>query len=351
MIIEPDDERLQYCGRIDFEDAKAPEFVYPCSSIEVAVSGNSVRVIVSNRNAYWENALGYIIDGKQGKVVLPDTDEKVILTLAEDMEDILHQVMLFKRQDSCHTFRFYGFVAEDGARVEKAAPLPERKIEVYGDSVSAGEVSEAVRCTGKEDPVHNGEYSNSYYSYAWMTARKLNAQIHDIAQGGIALLNKTGWFMEPDQIGMEEIYDKIRYLPQLGRPRLWDFSGYKAHVVIVAIGQNDSHPWDYMAENYEGEESRYWRMKYGEFIRKLRAMHPHAAIILTTTILNHHRNWDLAIGEVCRKLQEDDKKIYHFLYNKNGCGTPGHIRIPEAENMSLELAEFIDGLGEEIWQD
>lgn len=50
-----------------------------------------------------------------------------------------------------------------------------RKIEVYGDSVSAGEVSEAVDFVGKPDPEHNGEYSNCWYSYAWMTARKLNA--------------------------------------------------------------------------------------------------------------------------------------------------------------------------------
>lgn len=47
----------------------------------------------------------------------------------------------------------------------------------------AGEVSEAVDYVEKEDPEHNGEYSNSWYSYSWMTARKLGAQIHDIAQG------------------------------------------------------------------------------------------------------------------------------------------------------------------------
>ena len=50
-------------------------------------------------------------------------------------------------------------------------PVPKRKIEVYGDSVSAGEVSEALDFVGKEDPEHNGEYSNSWYSYAWMTAK------------------------------------------------------------------------------------------------------------------------------------------------------------------------------------
>ena len=51
---------------------------------------------------------------------------------------------------------------------------------MYGDSVSAGEVSEAVEYTGKPDPEHNGQYSNSWYSYAWMTARRLDAEIHDI---------------------------------------------------------------------------------------------------------------------------------------------------------------------------
>ena len=45
---------------------------------------------------------------------------------------------------------------------------------MYGDSVSAGEVSEAVEYTGKPDPEHNGQYSNSWYSY----------DVDDCAQAG-----------------------------------------------------------------------------------------------------------------------------------------------------------------------
>lgn len=37
--------------------------------------------------------------------------------------------------------------------------------------------------------------------------------------------------------------------------------------------------------------------------------------------------------------------------HKNGSGTPGHIRIPEAEQMSDELAAYISSLGDEIWED
>ena len=71
------------------------------------------------------------------------------------------------------------------------------------------------------------------------------------------MLDDTGWFGEPNYKGVESCYDKIEYHPDLGNIKKWDFSKYTPHVVIVAIGQNDSHPRDYMAEDYEGERSVY----------------------------------------------------------------------------------------------
>ena len=86
-----------------------------------------------------------------------------------------------------------------------------------------------------------------------MTARRLHAEIHDVAQGGIPLLDGTGWFAAPDYLGMESVYDKITYNPQLGESRQWDFSAYVPHVVIIALGQNDNHPDDaYAAEHENG---------------------------------------------------------------------------------------------------
>ena len=212
-------------------------------------------------------------------------------------------------------------------------------MEVYGDSVSAGEVSEAVDYVGKEDPEHNGEYSNSWYSYAWMTARRLNAQIHDIAQGGMALLDGTGWFHAPDHIGMETAWDKIYYHPELSGMLEWDFSQYTPQVVIVALGQNDSHPEDYMKEDYDGEEARTWRQHYEAFLRKLREIYPDARIICCTTLLNHDPAWDRAIGQAVEQL--GDEKVTQYLFRRNGRGTPGHLRIPEAEEMAEELAAYI----------
>lgn len=350
MKIFPDHKYLQYSGRIDFDEKRAPEFVFPCSYVKMRFCGSGVKARICNRNNYWDNYLGVIVDGVQTKVKLENIPEEQELVLAENLqENAVHELMLFKRQDSCHVFLFLGFEVEGNAEIFPCAPKPGRRIEVYGDSVSAGEVSEAVAYAGKPDPEHNGEYSNSWYSYAWMTARKLNAQIHDIAQGGIALMDDTGWFNEPEALGMESVYDKISYNPVFGESKKWDFKKYCPHVVIIAIGQNDNHPYDYMKEDYECKEAIRWRAHYKNFVETLRAVYPNAQIILTTTVLCHDPNWDRAIEEVCCELQ--DVGVHHFLYSDNGCGTPGHIRISEAERMSDELSAYIESLGEQIWED
>lgn len=342
MRIWPEHKKLRYCGRIDWREEKAPVFVFPCTSVQMCFTGEKLTVYVRNHSAYWENYLGCILDGVQTKLLLPEEGEGALEIEVSPVPGGVHEVMLFKRQDACHEASFLGFEIAEGGEVKDLPPEPSRRIEVYGDSVSAGEVSEAVSYTGKTDPEHNGEYSNSWYSYAWMTARRLGARIHDIAQGGIALLDGTGWFDAPRYMGMESAWDKVHYHLALGEATEWDFSEYTPQVVIVAIGQNDNHPEDYMKEDYDGERAIRWRSAYGEFLRKLRAVYPKAQIVCITTLLMHAPEWDRAIGEVCGEMQ--DERIHHFLFRRNGAGTPGHLRIPEAEEMAEELSAYIESL-------
>lgn len=332
-------EKLVYCGRIDKRNPERPEFIFPASYLHFRFRGRKAVLIVENRNIYWENYAGALIDGIQKKWLLKE-EGQTELTLVEEEEEGEHEVLFFKRQDSCHEMILCSLQLSEGGALLSPPPVPERKIEVYGDSVSAGEVSEAVEYTGKEDPQHNGQYSNSWYSYAWMTARKLNAQIHDIAQGGIALMNGTGWFREPDAVGMESVWDKMHYAPELGEPVLWDFSQYTPDVVIVAVGQNDSHPEDYMKEDPCSPKAALWRENYKTFLKNLRNQYPSAHIICCTTLLHHDEEWDTAIAQVCREIS--DEKLSHYLFRRNGEGTPGHLRIREAEEMAEELAAYIE---------
>lgn len=346
MRILPNHENLTYCGRIDWSNPEAPVFIYPCSSVQMRFTGNTLKIYVRNHNVYWNNYLGYILDGKQGVLQLPQEGDAVFEIKPEGQQGKEHEFLLFKRQDACHEFTFLGVEIEDCEKIINYPITTKRRILVFGDSVSAGEISEAVDYVGKEDPLHNGEYNNSWYSYAWITARKLNAQLHDIAQGGIALMDKTGYFCEPKAVGMETVWNKTHYNPMLGAVTQCDLSEYIPQVVIVAIGQNDNHPQDYMAHDYDCERASVWRTHYKSFLKNLRMTYPNARIICCTTLLRHDAAWDKAIGQVVQEL--GDEKITQYLFKRNGMATPGHLRIPEAQEMADELASYIETLSETL---
>ena len=381
MFISPSDPRLIYCGRIDFDNPDAPVMVYPSSYVTFRFTGNLLKVKLTNKRSCWSNRMGCVVDGVQTALLLYEDNEEHVYTIYGDNAcvelknysadsschdekkgvpagkndtektdtaekdngncEVWHEVIFFKRQDSADYVTIHGFELEDGAELaaNEAEKNKKLKIEVYGDSVSCGEVSEAVDYVGKADPVHNGEFSNSWYSYAWMTARKLNAKLHNISQGGIALLDGTGYFGAPGYLGVESCYDKIEYLPDLGEVKQWDFSRYTPDVVVVAIGQNDAHPDNYMPADYDGVKAKRWRERYEWLIRRLMQLYPEAKIVLATTILMHDAAWDRAIDDVCRRIASG--RVHHFFYKRNGAGTPGHIRIPEAQEMSEELAACI----------
>lgn len=340
MWINGNAPEIRYTGRIDWNIPTEPVWVYPCTSAEFVFTGNMLRIHVENYREYCKNYLGCILDGAQSAYYMRDQGKTVIDIQVPENETGIHHVFFFKRQDGCHEVKILGFEIGDG---EKLLPLPEdtkRRIEVYGDSVSAGEACELLEFAGKPDPEYDGESSNSWYSYAWMTARFLGAKIHDIAQGGISLLDEQGWFHRPHQTGMESVWDKVHYNQYLGKPTQWDFTKYRPQVVIVALGQNDSYPVDYMKQDPDCEQAANWKAHYLGFLKNLRSVYPDARIICCTTVLGHDPSWDDAIEEVVKAAE--DEKIKHFLYSRNGCGTPGHPRIPEDYEMARELSEYIE---------
>lgn len=348
MKILPNNSSLIYSGRIDVSDPFAIVWTYPGTFVKIKFKGTQLSIHVRNKRNYWNNYLGVVEGDAQTKLLLPEEGDAMIEIPLQTTQDNIHEVTIFKRQDACHELTILGFELDDDAELLEASPLPKRRIEVYGDSVSAGEVSEALDYVAKADPEHNGEYSNSWYSYAWMTARMLDAELHDIAQGGAALLDETGWYHAPDYIGMETIWDKMRYNPGYGTVTKWDFSKYTPDIVIVAIGQNDSHPEDYMKTDYQGEKAQNWRTHYRQFLAKLRETYPDAWIVCCTTLLQHDIGWDMSISQAVQDL--GDKKVSHCVFQRNGKATPGHLRIPEAEEMAKELCQHIRALGIEGYE-
>ena len=65
MRINPDNKKIRYSGRIDWTNPKEPIWVYPCTSVEFKFTGKYLKIFLRNKNEYWQNYLGCVLDGVQ----------------------------------------------------------------------------------------------------------------------------------------------------------------------------------------------------------------------------------------------------------------------------------------------
>lgn len=335
-FFKSDSSAFSYMGRIDFSRKDAPVIIYAGSNISCKFKGTYLNVCVENLSMGVYSSLGVIIDGIQYKTELSNESGAVSYKIAEGLSDEIHTLTVFKRQAAAHYFRFLG-IETDGEIIaeDKKHGL---KLEFYGDSVSAGEVTEAVYYEAHQDPEnHNGIYDNSYFSYTWLAARRLNAEFYNNSQGGLSLFDKTGYFYSDSLTGLETTYNKLSYVPyaQMGLTD-WDFSRYTPDVVVIAIGQNDAAPDPKAIYNHEYKEK--WKNKYKEIMSDLDKKYGGVKFVLITTVLMHDHVWDDVLDEI---KNEYGGSAYRLRFSRNGAATPGHPRITEQNEMAIELAEFI----------
>ena len=167
VLIEADNSNYQYMGRIDFETKKL-QLLFMLNDMRTKFTGTSLKIAINNNGGGYESSIGFIIDGNiSGKVVIEEHGKDIILDIADNLSEGIHDLVLYKRAAACHYFDFYGVILEKGCHLEMPEAKSSRRIECFGDSVSAGEVSEAIDYVGKIDPEgHEGTLSNSWYSYS-----------------------------------------------------------------------------------------------------------------------------------------------------------------------------------------
>lgn len=352
-FIPASDSSIRYMGRIDTSDPEAFKIVFAGTQITLRFVGTELSAVITNHRFYNEMELGLLIDGKETRVRFTEDRVRFSLPLVSGLERKEHEITLFKRQAGTHYFDFHGFETDSDAELLPPRPLSDRRIECYGDSVSAGEVCEAIDYVASADPENTGGvYDNAYHSYSMITARNLGAEINNIAQGGISVFDGFGYFHQPDTIGMQTAFDKVCYFPEDCGFTQWDFTKYTPHIVIFAIGQNDQH-------NAKGADPditdpgfrRRWKDGYRQILRSLRGHYPKARFILLLTLLEHSPEWDKAIDEITAELTaQGDPYVSHLTFKRCGKATPGHPRLPEQYEMASELTEYISRMGDEVWK-
>ena len=341
----PNKRQFLYNGRIDFSNPKKPLMTYPGCSVETEFTGNKFGFYIINEAMFPYCSVGVILDGIQYKFELKESDEEIYIEIPIRERLDVHTATIFKRQAAANYLRFCGIETEDDALIR----MPQKKytlnIEVFGDSVSAGELCEALYyegCNDYPDFKSAGIYDNSYFAYPFILGRKLNARVFDNAQGGIALLDKTGFFCGPEvdnMIGIETTYDKASYVKYSKEGfSEWDFSRFSPDLIIIAVGQNDHNPDPSVID--DNSFIKRWKEKYKEVISNLRCRYnKHIKVLMMLTLMNHDAKWDRLLDEIEYELS--DVNTRHFTFKRCGKATPGHPRITEQFEMATELEAYI----------
>lgn len=315
--VRADHPYIQYTGRVDHEDPTAPTLWWPNSEVAARFEGDSISVRLDD---YGDNYFYAIID--DGVPTVLDLKPGIATyTLARGLDDAIHSVRLVKRTETAEgQTAFRGFVFEQGGGLVEPPARLRHRIEFYGDSITAGHSVASTRGDSSA-----AEAKDSYYAYAAITARNLDAEHHCIAVSAIGLYVDS-WGFGGDMQSL--------YYDRLGPFKKWDFERWKPHLVVVNLGQNDAwgpHTPTGATENYV------------KFVRTLRGHYPDAHIILALGCMqatDDDSRWPNYLLAAVKTLRDkhDDNRVHGLIFPYSGDSHPSADR---QRAMADQLTEFV----------
>jgi hypothetical protein len=335
VLVPFNHKNISYQGRIEPTTNACVKIYWPGTCATLNFEGTDAKAVLQNGGG---NTYFYAIvdgDAAHAEKIKPDTS-RTNYVLAAGLPKGKHSVQLFKLTDTTTVTSFYGFELNDGARVLKPSRPGKRRIEFYGDSITAGHGVDVPE--GEEDS-GAPEVFNNYLTYAARTARHYDAQYSCIARSGIGIM--VSWFPTI----MPEIYDRLNPSDSGSQ---WNFFKFTPDVVVINLFQNDSYL--VTQTNHQEFKARFGATppdektivkSYQDFVLKIRGKYPKASIICVLGSMGVTASgspWPGYVEKAVKGL--NDPKIYcHFFAYKN---TPGHPRAAEQKIMADDLIGFID---------
>ena len=330
--IDADNAQLQYTGRIDFADAKAPFISWPGTIVKANFTGTSLSIIMNDERG--ANYFNVMIDGNtQYPYVLECKKGEQTYKVGYDLEPGNHSVEIYKRTEGGEGGTFFkGLVIDDDAEMLTPPARPPHKIAFFGDSITSGMGDEGAN-NGRDDL--NSE-KNQYLSYSGFTTRMLNAEAHCISRSGIGIM--ISWF---DFI-MPQYYDQLSAVGN--NDTKWDFSKWTPEVVIINLYQNDCWLVD-REKKLDPMPSEADRVAaYKKFLNTIRALYPDAYFVCALGSMDATQDgskWPGYIQQAVDQVKNEEKgaKIDTFFFKFTGYGQ--HPRAKQHHNNAVLLSNFI----------
>ncbi len=344
---DADDPLIQYMGRIDWTDPKAPRFAASAVELHVEFTGTgaSVKILDEGRYGTNKNYFEVLVDDEPA-VKLQALKTQTSYEVAKDLPNAKHTLTVAKRTEAGVGYASFMGLTIQGELTEPPAK-PERRIEIIGDSISCGSGNEAEN--GSEQCSEDGwgqPYHNGYLAYGPVMARALDAEYHVTAVSGIGLIRNYSSMY--DARPMPEVYDLMYYEEMTSIP--WDSAEFVPDAVVVTLGTNDFSPGDSAREKMTIET---YTAAYVAFVEQLRQYYPDAHIFgVSSPMLGD--GWPEATDMSASDLKSaiaamvehfsgaGDDKVHQFNVTKligTGCGT--HPSAEQDASMAAELGAYV----------
>jgi lysophospholipase L1-like esterase len=335
MMYLPDNPAIRYCGRIDFIDPLKPRLSNAGAFFSFTIKGNSCSILLENQ--YEEPNHNYIsiaIDGKYtGRIKIEKGIKKY--SIAENLETGKHLILVCKATES-----FIGYIELLGIQCRKiliSEPLPSRKIEFIGNSITSGAEMDTTFFTCDSGVWHDRH--NAYMAYGPVVSRALNAQWVLSSISGMGLTRN--WNNEGP--GVPSFYDNLYLDADSTKPWAND---YDPDLVTICLGTNDISPGDGSYDRKPLDSTNFVNA-YVQFLAHLRSRYPNSTLCLINGPVfgeadrEKFRNYLESTVSTYKKLTSD-QRIFSFTYsNTYGKGCSGHPNLEEHQMMAEELIPFL----------
>ncbi|MYM33335.1 electron transporter RnfD [Duganella sp. FT94W] len=331
VFIAPDNQQLQYTGRIDFADRARPMLSWPGSSIEGKFTGPSLAVKLDDQLG--KNFFNVFIDGDYSKPLIIEARRgSATYPVAAGLTPGAHSFLITKRTEGEEGGTwFQGLELADGGALLAPPPRKKRHIEFFGDSITTGMGNESPD-DGPDDRLRD---KNNFMSYSSITARALDAEAHITSQSGIGVT--ISWF----PFTMPDFYDQLSAVGD--NDSRWDFKSWTPDVVIINLLQNDSWLIDREKRLSPVPDDAQRIQSYRGFVQKIRALYPNAYIVCALGSMDAVREgskWPGYVRTAVDQMRQlGDQRIDTIILPWTGFG--GHPRVKQHQANAAQLTTFI----------
>lgn len=306
---------VHYLGRFDWRDPNSPGCAWSNCGAGVRFEGESLDVALSGAGG-----IGFqvVLDGALVSEITTSgaewNSDPTVQTyrVVDGAAAGKHDVQLYRNPEAMYgVVKFHGFTAPGGTLVESEPPFS-RKIEIIGDSISAG--------YGNDGCPFSAATEIGSAAYGALAARELDAVAHVEAWSGKGMAMNMGG--DTDLL-VPDLYDLT--LPDDAQTP-WDHSAYIPDAIVINLGANDFAG---------GVNSDDYIAAYVAFVTRLRGYFPRAYILCA--INNSADAFSDEIDEVIANLGDANVEKIN-LNAPNWAGCDGHPDLAAHQSMASILA-------------